>query len=271
MLVAPLVAGCQDRQHPERPSRARAELRRPGDSNRAKTARERSGEALTEWKNLFHTEDGLPRTPSSFLSAKHKALEIFADHRTTFYCSCTFGEDKSVAPDSCGYQARKNAKRGSRIEWEHIVPAHAFGGHRECWTEKICTKKKSGKKYRGRACCGKVDEQFRKMEADLQNLVPAVGELNGDRANYRFGEVDGEPRVYGACDFEVDFDSKLAEPTASVRGPISTCTTSTRTVCRSPTNSSASFRSGTRPIPPPPGNAPETAALPTSKAPATPW
>lgn len=39
---------------------------------------------------------------------------------------------------------------------------------------------------------------------------PAVGELNCDRSNNHFGIIQGEPREYGACDFEVE--GKLAEP-----------------------------------------------------------
>ena len=39
------------------------------------------------------------------------------------------------------------------------------------------------------------------MEADLHNLVPAIGEINGDRSNFTFEHIDGEERVYGACDF----------------------------------------------------------------------
>lgn len=35
------------------------------------------------------------------------------------------------------------------------------------------------------------------MEADLHNLTPAVGELNGDRSNLPYGIVKGEPREYG--------------------------------------------------------------------------
>jgi deoxyribonuclease-1 len=58
------------------------------------------------------------------------------------------------------------------------------------------------------------------MEADLQNLVPAIGEVNGDRAHFRFGEVVGEPREYGACDFEVDRSGRVAEPRAALRGDI---------------------------------------------------
>ena len=58
------------------------------------------------------------------------------------------------------------------------------------------------------------------MEADLQNLVPAVGELNGDRSNFRFAEIPGEARVYGACDFEVDRKNRTAEPPPGRRGDI---------------------------------------------------
>ena len=59
------------------------------------------------------------------------------------------------------------------------------------------------------------------MEADLHNLVPAVGELNGDRSNRSFSMVSGEPRAYGKCDFEIDFDTDKVEPMPSVRGNIS--------------------------------------------------
>ena len=54
----------------------------------------------------------------------------------------------------------------------------------------------------------------------MRNLVPAVGELNGDRSNYRFGMIPGEPRAYGACDFEVDFKARVVEPRPEVRGDI---------------------------------------------------
>ena len=52
------------------------------------------------------------------------------------------------------------------------------------------------------------------------NLVPAVGEINGNRSNYSFAMLEGEPRVYGACDFEVDFKARKAEPAPEVRGSI---------------------------------------------------
>ena len=56
------------------------------------------------------------------------------------------------------------------------------------------------------------------MEADLQNLRPAVGELNGDRSDRPYGEVGGEIREYGDCNFEVV--GGVAEPEARDRGDI---------------------------------------------------
>lgn len=58
------------------------------------------------------------------------------------------------------------------------------------------------------------------MTSDLHNLVPAVGELNGDRSNYRFGMIEGEPRVYGRCDFEVNFKLRRAEPSPERQGDV---------------------------------------------------
>jgi len=166
----------------------------------------------------FDTPDGLPTPPGSFDSAKKVAMEIYQDNRMTFYCGCRFDEHKKVDASSCGYVPRKNAARGARVEWEHIVPAHAFGHFRPCWKQPLC--ERNGESHAGRTCCREIDAEFRKMEADLQNLVPAIGELNGDRSNFEYGEISGEPRAYGACDFEVDVAARIAEPAEALRGEI---------------------------------------------------
>ncbi len=56
--------------------------------------------------------------------------------------------------------------------------------------------------------------------ANMYNLVPAVGEVNGDRSNFKFGMIEGEKRAYGSCDVEIDFKAKRAEPKPSIRGDI---------------------------------------------------
>lgn len=145
---------------------------------------------------------------NSFSSAK-KILQkqVYKDHRITFYAGCTYDTKKQVDWGSCGYEPRKRAERGARIEWEHVMPAWEFGHQLQCW-------QKGGRK----AC--KKDARFNQMESDMHNLRPAIGELNGDRSNYRYGMIQGEPRAYGAVDFEVDFKQKVAEPRPEVRGDI---------------------------------------------------
>ena len=182
--------------------------------------------------------------PTSFSQAKKRAeTDVYFDRDATFYCDCKYvfddTEDKDgdgnvtetmIYPASCGYVPRKpvtgsgkpNA-RASRIEWEHIMPASSFGGHLDQWKNhrnyEEC-ETASGKSIGGRACAEKLVPWFKKAHDDMHNLTPAVGELNGDRSNYPFGQVLGEPRVYGACDFEIDFDKDIAEPPDSVKGNI---------------------------------------------------
>lgn len=148
--------------------------------------------------------------PSSFSKAKKLLKVMYADHQKTFYCGCDYekkGKKLVPEPESCGFSYRKNQKRSQRIEWEHVMPAWAFGHQLQCWQEG------------GRKNC-KKNPQFKKMEADLHNLVPAIGEVNGDRSNFSFSMLEGEPRVYGECDMEVNFKARKVEPSENVRGDI---------------------------------------------------
>ena len=171
-----------------------------------------------------------PSNPiTSFSTAKKKARnEVYFDHRTTLYCGCDYKHSTSASggvidPTACGYQVRADAMRGGRLEWEHIMPAFEFGHLRACWREghPDCVKA-DGTPFKGRKCCAKsgVDPEFRKMEADLHNLAPSVGELNADRSNHPYGIVENEPREYGSCDFEVAGSPKTAEPMESIRGEV---------------------------------------------------
>ena len=113
---------------------------------------------------------------------------------------------------SCGYEARKQASRAKRTEWEHIVPAWTFGHQRQCWQQG------------GRKNCVASDRVFRAMEADLFNLYPSVGEVNGDRANFNYGMAAGVGAQYGACQTRIDFGSRTAEPRNEVKGLVARTT-----------------------------------------------
>ncbi|UGA38294.1 endonuclease [Chromobacterium haemolyticum] len=108
---------------------------------------------------------------------------------------------------SCGYVPRKSETRASRIEWEHVVPAWNLGHQRQCWQQG------------GRKNCAASDPVFRMAEGDLNNLVPAVGEVNGDRANFAYGAWSRKPTtMYGQCQSVTDFGNKRFQPREEVRG-----------------------------------------------------
>ena len=166
----------------------------------------------------------LPKSPGSFESAK-KILygQIYADHRVTFYCGCAYSPDRKVDLGSCGLEALADKPRAQRIEAEHIFPAAQFGNFRPCWRSSRdfpeCVKA-DGSALSGRKCCEQVDPVFETAHNDLFNLVPAVGEVNGKRSDFNWGMIEGEPRVFGTCNFEVDSSIRRVEPPESVQGDI---------------------------------------------------
>lgn len=130
----------------------------------------------------------------------------------TLYCQCRLvlsGRELGV-DDSCSYRPRESPA----VNWEHVVPASRFGQLRPCWSGEGCKGK------RGRRCCQVSDPCFNRMEADLHNLHAALNDLNYDRNNFMFGDVSGEERRYGSCDFEIDSRRRIAEPAPQIRGDI---------------------------------------------------
>lgn len=153
---------------------------------------------------LAHAHADAPRT---FQEAKKVAWKLYAPQSTEFYCGCKYNGNQ-VDPRTCGYTPRKNPKRASRIEWEHIVSAWQIGHQRQCW------------QHGGRKNCARNDEVFRRAEADLHNLVPSIGEVNGDRSNYSFGWLPEKHGQYGQCLTQVDFKARRVMPRPSIRGMI---------------------------------------------------
>ncbi|MGG4607593.1 endonuclease [Providencia sp. Me31A] len=156
--------------------------------------------------------------PSSFTEAKVQSkTQVYHDRNKqgegTIYCGCQWewvGKSGGVVDlTSCGYQVRKQQTRAERIEWEHIVPAWVFGHQRQCW--------QNG----GRKNCVSADPVFGKMEADLHNLAPSIGEVNGDRSNYNFGQLAKNTAYpYGMCKSRIDFKQKVFEPRDEVKGQV---------------------------------------------------
>jgi len=155
---------------------------------------------------------------TSFSKSKKLLLKLYKDNPVTLYSGCSY-KGKKPNLSSCGYIPKKNNKRANRIEWEHVVPAHAFGksflewrnGHPKCVNKK-------GKRFKGRKCAEKMNKEYRRMQADMFNLYPAIGEVNGRRSNYSMSIIEGEEREFGKCDVEIK--SRKVEPREKIRGEI---------------------------------------------------
>lgn len=147
----------------------------------------------------------------NFSRAKTLLPTVYRGMNSTFYCGCPYQESR-VDLASCGYRIRKDPVRAARVEWEHVVPAWAIGHQRRCWQQG------------GRSNCNKTDPVYRKAEGDMHNLVPAIGEVNNDRANFGFSVWTRQPTMYGRCQMQVDFKGRRAQPPESARGRIARIT-----------------------------------------------
>lgn len=149
----------------------------------------------------------------SFNRSKRLLMELHvkAGQFITFYCGSRFDANNTVYHDKSGFTFKSDETRANRLEWEHVVPAEAFGqsfsewreGHPECVDSR-------GRAFKGRDCAEKVNLAYRYMQADLFNLQPAIGEVNGRRSNYSFAMIEGEKREFGACNMEIE--GSKAEP-----------------------------------------------------------
>jgi len=156
---------------------------------------------------LLFSSNAHSEAPRTFREAKKLAWKIYAERPVDFYCGCRF-QGNRIDLASCGYVPRKQPRRAERVEWEHIVPAWVIGHQRQCWQQG------------GRKNCTANDPLFSRAEADLHNLVPVVGEVNGDRSNFGFGMLAEKPGQYGTCPFVVNFKQRTAMPPEYSRGAI---------------------------------------------------
>lgn len=152
---------------------------------------------------------------SSFDKSKKfltKQTDLF--NNKTIYCGCNV-TGKTVDLKSCNYKIQKDARRASRLEWEHVVPAEAFGQSFSEW--RTGGPKCKGKK--GRKCAG-TNPEFSKMEGDVYNLFPEIGELNGLRSNYSMAEIadfsTAKIKTFGGCTAKIS-DRKF-EPMDMAKG-----------------------------------------------------
>lgn len=159
----------------------------------------------------------------SFEKSKDILLnDIYKNSQITFYSNCNYNDDKTINFTTCNFETSwKYSNRTNKIEWEHIVPAHAFWQsfiEWRDWDEKCINSK--WELYKGRECARK-NEEFNYMESDIYNLVPSIWEINALRSKYSMSEIpwEEENRIFWVnLDIEIK-DSKF-EPRNEIKWDI---------------------------------------------------
>ncbi len=171
---------------------------------------------------LIFSANSLCATPANFEQAKKLARTVWNDHRETFYCGCAYDKHGVIDFNSCSYKSR-DERHDRVISWEHVVPVSWYGRQLDCWNKPLCVSKK-GKKFKGRKCCKKISPVFRRMEADLHNLVPVIREVNAKRENFRFAEMpldkSKEKYYFSGCPIIIDERYRLFEPPEDKKGMV---------------------------------------------------
>ncbi len=158
-------------------------------------------------------------TYSSFEKAKSTLLKkVYSDYFKTVYCDAEYNpKDKSIVAFSEGFDATVMANRAKRIEYEHIVPAENFGRSFKEWRDGHVLCVSNGKPYKGRKCAEKASVAYKLMQADMYNLYPAIGSVNGMRSNKQFTVLAKNiPSSFGSCPFK--FADNKAEPPDIAKG-----------------------------------------------------
>jgi len=157
-----------------------------------------------------------------FGSAK-KILEqiVYRDHRIDFYCKARFDEMKNITLPE-GFLTPSHQGRARKMEWEHVVPAENFGRSFVEWRSGATQCNRNGQAYKGRECA-RTNPLFAAMEADLWNLVPAIGAVNAARSYYKFTQLPVDtPNTFGSC--PVKIIGNQVEPPEYTRGEIARAT-----------------------------------------------
>ena len=177
--------------------------------------------ALTVLSSTFVFAEG-NETNNSFNKAK-KMLErvVYANesNRVTIYCKAEFDENKNIFLPQ-GFRTTKHINRANRVEWEHVVPAENFGRTFSEWRDgdPLCINSK-GKRFKGRRCAEKMNNEYRLMQSDMYNLYPAIGAVNATRSNYNFTMLaKNTPSTFGSCQMKIE--GCKVEPPLDARGKI---------------------------------------------------
>ncbi len=153
-------------------------------------------------------------TPSQMISfelAKQELKKIYWEdgHNRTFHCGCSFDKILQLAPQFCvhGRKGGNRVRERKFLGWVHAVPVSIFAKPLKCWNEALCKQGKlSGDN--GARCCKVLSQKFKKREADMHNIFPAISPSDQE-------EMEASPIFGGMTEYK--FCSGPSEPVVNPR------------------------------------------------------
>lgn len=156
--------------------------------------------------------------PDNRTQAVKLIKKIHFDYKKTWLNGCDYTYDLQSCMDktmvdtsTCSVQ-----EQNQTVKWIQVVPDSFYGRNRECMNEEVCVSKYTGKNYKGKRCCRQSDAEYRKMEADLFNLIPVVSAVAEKRTDQIFQEVKAPKYRVG----KVKMDDAFIEPPDNLKGDI---------------------------------------------------
>ncbi len=118
-----------------------------------------------------------PSQMISFELSKKELKKIYWQNgqNKTLHCGCLFDRIQQLAPQVCAHGTKGQTPVTERkiLDWVHAVPVTTFAKPLKCWDEALC----QGGRLEGEngsRCCNVLSQKFKKREADMHNLFPAI-------------------------------------------------------------------------------------------------
>jgi len=157
-------------------------------------------------------------SPDNRSQAKNVLMMMHLDYKVTAVNSCQYDYDKSSCMDKSMVNGTscQMEEQNLTMRWMQVVPDTFYGREYSCMAQQPCTNIFSKKAFGGPMCCRRIDVTYRKMEADLFNLIPVVSLLAEQQNGRIFYDVVKVDVMLG----KVKADQQYLEPPDETKGNI---------------------------------------------------
>lgn len=149
----------------------------------------------------------------SFSASKSELIKLYSQHRILPLSGLQY----EFEPDSCaidGFVSQVKAEP-EKILWRYLVPELVMGQGMKCMTQKVCFSSFSKRYIKGPICCRKISPRYKKMNADMHNIIPTAFKegtanlLDSKKIVYK-GSI-ARIYLYMQYQYGLHYDTKLLE------------------------------------------------------------